>query len=274
MTAHARVYVAASWRTPQQPEVVAAIRAAGVTVYDFRNPPNRAGFGWEQINGGWKEWTPAEYVEALGHPLAVAGFESDITALVNAYVCVLVQPSGRSAALELGYAAGMGKRCAVLLAPGQEPELMLKVAEYLTDSLPALVEWIRGLRGLRGGNRHVSTSGASTRVGEKGSGALETANLNRSGGVKMRKKPKANKRAVRAHKSRSQGALLVRGIRRRLKLTQKAFAAKLGVAQMTISRWESGECPVSAAMRLALRVVAAEPKPAKRPVVKAKPRKA
>ena len=91
----------------------------------------------------------------------------------------------------------------------------------------------------------------------------------------MATKPKPKKRAVRAHKSRSQGALLVRGIRRRLKLTQKVFAAKLGVAQMTISRWESGECPVSAAMRLALRaVVAAESKPAKRPVAKAaKPRK-
>lgn len=148
MTGPARVYVAASWRTVRQPEVVEAIRAAGVSVYDFRNPPERAGFGWEQIGKGWRSWTPAEYMEALRHPLAEAGYNSDITALVNAYVCVLVQPSGRSAALELGYAAGMGKRCAVLLAPGQEPELMLKMAEYMTDSLPALVEWVRNLRGL------------------------------------------------------------------------------------------------------------------------------
>jgi len=146
-----RVYVAASWRTARQPDVVAAIRAAGVSVYDFRNPPNGAGFGWEQVNAAQKnlqDWTTDEYLAAIAHPIAVAGFESDITALARAYVCVLVQPSGRSAALELGYAAGMGKRCAVLLAPGQEPELMLKVAEYMTDSLPALVEWIRNLRGL------------------------------------------------------------------------------------------------------------------------------
>lgn len=143
-----QVYVAASWRTPAQPEVVAALRAAGLTVYDFRNPPKQAGFGWEQIGKGWQHWTPAEYVEALRHPLAEAGFQSDIEALRLAYVCVLVQPSGRSAALELGYAAGMGKRCAVLLAPGQEPELMLKVAEFFTESLPALCEWARNLRGL------------------------------------------------------------------------------------------------------------------------------
>lgn len=136
-----RVYVAASWRTPTQPAVVAALRYAGHKVYDFRNPPNRAGFGWEQIGGGWQTWTPAEYVLALRHPLAVAGFATDLAALNGCDVCVLVQPSGRSAALELGYAAGRGKRCAVLLAEGQEPELMLKVAEYLTDSLHGLVRW-------------------------------------------------------------------------------------------------------------------------------------
>lgn len=143
-----RVYVAASWRTPTQPTVVAALRAAGLTVYDFRNPPGRSGFGWEQISGDWREWTPEQYRVALDHPLAVEGFRSDIVALRQCYICVLVQPSGRSAALELGYAAGMGKRCAVLLAPGQEPELMLKVAEYMTDSLAALVLWCRELRGV------------------------------------------------------------------------------------------------------------------------------
>lgn len=143
-----QVYVAASWRTPHQPEVVAALREVGLTVYDFRNPPKRAGFGWEQIDGGWQTWTPQQYVKALDHPLAIAGFESDMDALRAAYIVVLVQPSGRSAALEFGYAAGQGKRTAVLLAPGQEPELMLKVAEYFTDSLPALVEWARNLKGL------------------------------------------------------------------------------------------------------------------------------
>lgn len=143
-----KVYVAASWRTPHQAEVVAAIRAAGISVYDFRDPPGGSGFGWREIDKGWQSWTPAQYIAALAHPLATAGFTSDIEALRQAYVCVLVQPSGRSAAIEFGYAAGMGKRCAVLLAPGQEPELMLKVGEYFTDSLPALVEWIKGLRGL------------------------------------------------------------------------------------------------------------------------------
>lgn len=134
-----RIYVAASWRTPQQPHVVATLRAAGHDVYDFRNPPSQAGFGWEEINGGWQSWTPQEFITALDHPLARAGFRSDMQALDQADVVVLVQPSGRSAALEFGWACGRGKVSVALLAPGQEPELMLRMADYLTDSLDNVV---------------------------------------------------------------------------------------------------------------------------------------
>lgn len=45
----AYVYVASSWRNPIQPAVCAALTAAGIEHYDFRNPPERAGFGWEQL---------------------------------------------------------------------------------------------------------------------------------------------------------------------------------------------------------------------------------
>lgn len=66
----------------------------------------------------------------------------------------------------------------------------------------------------------------------------------------MRKKAK---RAPKRHRvSRNAGARLVRGIRRRLKLTQAAFAARLGVSQMTVCRWEAGTAPVRPVMRLAL----------------------
>lgn len=50
---------------------------------------------------------------------------------------------------------------------------------------------------------------------------------------------------------------MVRGIRRRLHLTQAALAARLGVAQMTVSRWESGGAPVRGVMRVALAAVEA-----------------
>jgi transcriptional regulator with XRE-family HTH domain len=68
-----------------------------------------------------------------------------------------------------------------------------------------------------------------------------------------RKKPAPRKRAAKKHRvSRGEGARLVRGIRRRLKLTQAALADRLGMAQMSVSRWESGEAPVRPSMRLAL----------------------
>lgn len=69
---------------------------------------------------------------------------------------------------------------------------------------------------------------------------------------------KTKKRVVKpARRSQAEGALYVRGIRRRLKLTQEVLAKRLGVGQMTISRWEHGEAPVRPSMRLALQSVVA-----------------
>jgi DNA-binding transcriptional regulator YiaG len=66
------------------------------------------------------------------------------------------------------------------------------------------------------------------------------------------------KRKPRRHKvGRGAGAVFVRGIRKRLRLTQAGLAARLGIAQMTISRWESGEAPLRPAFRIALQAVAA-----------------
>jgi hypothetical protein len=43
------VYVASSWRNPMQPAVVAALRAAGIDCYDFRNPEGGTGFSWSEV---------------------------------------------------------------------------------------------------------------------------------------------------------------------------------------------------------------------------------
>jgi hypothetical protein len=138
------IYVAASWRTARQPEIVAHLRAEGFDVYDFRNPePGNEGFAWREIDPDWQRWSPTEFVAAMGHPVAEAGFACDMNALKRATHVVLLQPSGRSAALEMGYACGAGKHTAVLLAEGQEPELMLKMADLLTPSVEAVVGWLR-----------------------------------------------------------------------------------------------------------------------------------
>jgi len=137
-----KIYVASSWRNRLQPGVVRALRAAGHEVYDFRHPhrtgPDRGqhgvGFSWSVIDPAWRGWSPEQYRRALDDRLARDGFLSDMDALRWCDACVMVQPAGRSAALELGWAAGAGKLTVVLLAPG-EPELMLKMADHLCVGL-------------------------------------------------------------------------------------------------------------------------------------------
>ena len=144
-----KIYVASSWRNALQPQVVKALRDAGHEVYDFRNPhatgPDHGrrgvGFSWSEIDPGWQGWTPEQYRAALEHPAARDGFASDMDALNWADALVMVQPCGRSAALEMGYACGRSMPVAVLLAPG-EPELMLKMGDLCLDLLEVL-DWVR-----------------------------------------------------------------------------------------------------------------------------------
>jgi hypothetical protein len=100
------VYVASSWRCPMQQGVVAVIRAAQIEVYDFRNPPNRAGFGWNEVMPNFdidfQSVRQEDYLAGLAHPIAEAGFDSDFDAMKKADTFVLVLPCGRSAHLRLG----------------------------------------------------------------------------------------------------------------------------------------------------------------------------
>lgn len=138
-----RIYLASSWRNEQQPFVLAALRKAGHEVYDFRNPaPGNEGFAWKQCANEPHPWSAERTREVLAHPIAEYGFGLDFAAMKWADTVVMLQPCGRSAALELGWCAGAGKRSAVLLADGQEPELMLKVADKLCTSLNELLVWL------------------------------------------------------------------------------------------------------------------------------------
>ncbi len=149
-----KIYVATSWNNPQQPEVVATLRAHGYDVYDFRRPAaDNSGFSWKDVepdpkpvklpNGGLVFRTMAKIKAMLSHPKANEGFQLDMAALDTCDVVVLVLPCGASAHLELGYAVGRGKIGFVLgddehlarrthssaFVNGFEPELMHKVVE-------------------------------------------------------------------------------------------------------------------------------------------------
>lgn len=135
-----KIYVASSWRNALQPAIVHALRRCGHEVYDFRNPPNKSGFGWEQVNPNWKrdniggQGCEAEpYRAMLAHPIAAAGYEADISALRDCEAVVYVLPCGRSASWEFGYAMGQGKKAYVVWFGEHEPELMFREATILAN---------------------------------------------------------------------------------------------------------------------------------------------
>lgn len=73
MTRPDYVYVASSWRNPAQPAVCAALAAAGIDHYDFRNPHGGTGFSWKQVK---TEGGPASESRChhCGQPIAYARF--------------------------------------------------------------------------------------------------------------------------------------------------------------------------------------------------------
>lgn len=140
------IYVASSWRNERQPAVVRALVEAPENhdVYDFRNPaPGNKGFAWSDIDPKWKEWTVAEYVKNLQHPIARAGFALDMDALESCEACVLVMPCGRSAHLELGHAVGACKFTVVLLENAAEPELMYAMCDVVCSTLEEVLQALR-----------------------------------------------------------------------------------------------------------------------------------
>ena len=148
-----KIYVATSWKNTRQPGVVTALRNAGHVVYDFREPKTGVkGFKWSDVNAGWKEWSPAEYREALTHPLAQSGFDKDFKAMQWADAFVLVMPCGRSAHLEAGWAIGQDKPTCILLCDKQDPddkqdpELMYKMASLALNEAE-LMEWLKKVGG-------------------------------------------------------------------------------------------------------------------------------
>ena len=140
----AKIYVASSWRNMFQQDVVEFLRENGHEVYDFRNPPHgKGGFAWSDIDSEWKEWSVDEYVEALKHPIAAHGFNSDFEGMIWADFCVMVLPCGRSANSEAGWMKGKGKRVFVYQPIPQEPELMYKLYDGISDSMFRINDMIR-----------------------------------------------------------------------------------------------------------------------------------
>jgi hypothetical protein len=131
-----KIYVASSWRNEFQPEIVRLLREQGHEVYDFRNPPNGSqGFSWSEIDKNWLNWTTEQYRDAIRHPIAEDGFNSDFDGMKWADTCVMVLPCGRSANTEAGWMKGAGKDVFVLSLTKQEPELMYLIHDEIFSTI-------------------------------------------------------------------------------------------------------------------------------------------
>jgi hypothetical protein len=140
----ARIYVASSWRNAYQPEVVNLLRDNQHQVYDFRNPPGKAGFKWNDIEEGWMQWDLKKYRHLLTTtPEAAHGFIADYRAMQWADTCVLVLPCGRSAHLEAGYFNGANKRLIIYIPESIEPDLMYLMANKIVLSKEELIAELR-----------------------------------------------------------------------------------------------------------------------------------
>lgn len=146
-----KVYVASSWRNDFQPKVVRAIRSLDIEVYDFKNPgEGDNGFRWSEVMPSYNKYDQLcdanDYLEAIKHPIAEAGYKSDWDAMNWADTFVLVLPCGRSAHLELGWAVGAGKKTCILLdGPVVTPELMYLMVDemfVIPDGLADFAKWI------------------------------------------------------------------------------------------------------------------------------------
>lgn len=127
-----KIYVASSWRNTYQPLVVDVLRKDGHEVYDFKDSE---GFHWSEVDPNWKDWSPAQYIQGLNHECAERGFARDMKALRECDACVYVMPCGPSASMEMGWAVGASKQVIVYIPELREPDLMVKMAHFITADL-------------------------------------------------------------------------------------------------------------------------------------------
>lgn len=139
-----RIYVATSWRNKYQPAIIEDLLCHGHQVYDFRNPPGKAGFQWADIEKDWQNWDMERYRKLLTTtPDAAFGFIADYRAMQWADICLLVLPCGRSAHLEAGYFNGASKRLIILIPEPIEPDLMYLMANHICLTMDEVHEALK-----------------------------------------------------------------------------------------------------------------------------------
>lgn len=137
------LYLTGTLKNPRVPEIGIALRAEGFDVMDeWFTPGEHADENWQ----AYEKLRGRTYQEALQGRAATNIYLFDRAYLDLSDIVVLVMPVGKSAMLELGYAAGRGKHTYILL-DGVDPErydIMPGMAEKVFFSLGDLIKYLRG----------------------------------------------------------------------------------------------------------------------------------
>lgn len=119
----AKIYVSSSWKNEFQPQLVEELRKRGHEVYDFRHPNGRNDRNvWELyyarvgLDDCYRQdvVVPSVFRESLVDEEVHRRFSEHYNAMLEADVCVLLLPCGRSSHVEAGFMKGKGKDVFIL----------------------------------------------------------------------------------------------------------------------------------------------------------------
>ena len=135
-----KIYIASSWKNHGAVRILAEhLREKGHEVDDFTDESQgRFVFSYTEIAD---DELKLNAMEMMKDSRAKRAFKEDKYQIDGADVLICILPSGLSAHMELGYAAGTGKKVIVYAPagfPAGEWEVMYGFADALTDDLGAL----------------------------------------------------------------------------------------------------------------------------------------
>lgn len=134
-------YLIGSLRNPEIPVLGNWLRGQGVNVFDDWHAAG------PEADDHWQAYERARgrsYEQALAGAVAQNAFNFDKRHIDASTAAVLVMPAGKSAHLELGYAAGKGKATGILLVEDPERfDLMYNFADLVTNDRDRLAAFLK-----------------------------------------------------------------------------------------------------------------------------------
>jgi len=136
-----KIYLASSWRNKTYANFRAYLIREGFEVYDFKNKENQ--FHWSEIDSDWKHWSASQTIaHIISERKCEKAFNADFSAIKECDVVILLNPCGKSAHLEAGFAAGQGIPVLIYQHDG-DPELMYRMADGIYSDTADIVQVLK-----------------------------------------------------------------------------------------------------------------------------------